>query len=182
MKENSPFIPDGSQTVGPFFSIGLQYMRDRAPTTEVAAPGIIEISGRVLDADLSPVSDAMLEFWCPQFSAGPHDFPAGFHRVATGDNGQFSVVVRKPEPSPYPGGRRQAPHLLVLVFCRGLLRNLVTRIYFDGEPANDADPVLLSLHPERRPTLVAQRVAGRDNAYEWDIVLQGAAETVFFKW
>jgi protocatechuate 3,4-dioxygenase alpha subunit len=182
MKESSPLIPVSSQTVGPFFSIGLEYMSDRAPKLDAAAPGIVEISGRVLDGNGNPVPDALLEFWHPQIPTQQQGFPGGLYRVATSDDGRFSVLHPKPEPSPYPDGRRQAPHLLVLVFCRGLLRNLVTRVYFDGELANDSDPVLLSLHPERRPTLIAQRIASRDNAYERDLVLQGAAETVFFKW
>jgi len=182
MKENPQFIPSGSQTVGPFFTIGLDYMANRVPNVAAAAPGTVEISGRVLDSTGNPVRDALLEFWTSQSAAHQDGFPGGFYRIRTGDDGRYCVSLQKPESGPYPGGGRQAPHLLVLVFCRGLLRNLVTRVYFGHEPTNDADPILLSVDSERRPTLIAQRISGRSDAFEWNIVLQGADETVFFAW
>jgi protocatechuate 3,4-dioxygenase alpha subunit len=72
----------------------------------------------------------------------------------------------------------QAPHLAVVVFMRGLLRQLVTRVYFPGDPANATDPVLQLVPVERRATLIARPAA--DGTLEWDIHLQGADETVFF--
>jgi protocatechuate 3,4-dioxygenase alpha subunit len=77
-------------------------------------------------------------------------------------------------------GRKQAPHILVLVFARGLLRHLISRVYFDDEPANASDPVLLCVPAERRHTLIARRGAG--DSYCWDVILQGPEETVFFAW
>ena len=79
---------------------------------------------------------------------------------------------------PAPGGGQEAPHLDVSVFARGLLDRVVTRIYFPDEPANEADPVLASVPAERRGTLIA-RSAG-PGRFTFDIVLQGADETVFF--
>ena len=181
MKENPPFIPDGSQTVGPYFRIGLEYLVDREPKFKPEEPGIVEITGRVLDANGDGVPDAMLEFWSPHASSRQPGYPDGFRRVGTDDEGRYTVLVRKPDAQPYPGGS-QAPHELVLVFSRGLLRNLITRVYFGEDSANDADPVLSSLDPARRPTLVARPSPGRANAYEWDVILQGDAETVFFDW
>ena len=66
MKENPPFIPDGSQTVGPYFRIGLEYLMDREPKLKPEEPDVVEIAGRVLDANGAPVPDAMLEFWSPR--------------------------------------------------------------------------------------------------------------------
>jgi protocatechuate 3,4-dioxygenase, alpha subunit len=88
----------------------------------------------------------------------------------------------KPGPLPGParvsGAAMQAPHIDVTVFARGMLHRVVTRIYFADEPeANAADPVLASVPPERRSTLLAQPV---DGGYEIDIHLQGENETVFF--
>ena len=182
MKEIPPLIPDASQTVGPYFRIGLEYLIDLEPKLEREEADVFELSGRVLDANAAPVHDAMLEFWSPLIASEQLGYPGGFHRVVTDEEGRYRVLLRKPDALLYPGGGRQAPHVLVLVFCRGLLRNLVTRVYFAQEPANNADPILLSLHPERRPTLIAQRDRGLTNSYEWDVVLQGAAETVFFEW
>jgi protocatechuate 3,4-dioxygenase alpha subunit len=76
-------------------------------------------------------------------------------------------------------GTTQAPHLVVLVFARGLVKHLLTRIYFDGEPTNVADPLLECVPAERRGTLLAKRDAA--GVYQWNVVLQGTdAETVFF--
>jgi protocatechuate 3,4-dioxygenase alpha subunit len=74
----------------------------------------------------------------------------------------------------------QAPHMLVLVFARGLLRHLISRIYFDGESENSADPVLSAVPAHRRYTLVAQ--SDGQNSFRWNVILQGDDETVFFAW
>jgi len=72
----------------------------------------------------------------------------------------------------------QAPHVNVTIFMRGMLKQLRTRIYFPGDPANASDPVLDRVAPERRRTLVA--TPRGDGALEWNVVLQGPNETVFF--
>jgi protocatechuate 3,4-dioxygenase alpha subunit len=79
---------------------------------------------------------------------------------------------------PGPGGRLQAPHLNVTVFMRGLLKQLSTRIYFPGEPLNAQDPILRRVPAARRATLLARRKA--KGLLEWNVVLQGRGETVFF--
>ena len=175
-------ITAGSQTVGPYFRIGLEYLLDRAPALTLDTPGTIEISGRVLDRDGAPVPDAMLEFWSPAKDAEAAVFPAGFRRVPTDGDGKFSVVVLRPTTVRLDDTRVQAPHMLVLVFARGLLRHLISRVYFSDEPANDGDPVLLSISEERHATLIAQSDEGQANLYKWDVVLQGTGETVFFAW
>ena len=84
----------------------------------------------------------------------------------------------KPGPVPAVGGGLQAPHIEVSVLARGLLKRLATRIYFPDEAeANEADPVLSSLEPEQRSTLVARDDGG---VLRFDIRLQGEGETVFF--
>jgi protocatechuate 3,4-dioxygenase alpha subunit len=181
-----------SQTVGPFFSIGL----DRLRTDNLVGPGIsgerMTIEGRVLDGDGQPVPDAMIEIWQANARgkyAHPEDTQqkplepgfSGHGRVPTGDQGQFRFTTIKPGPVPGPGGKPQAPHLLLSVFMRGLLKRLVTRIYFPGEAANDSDFVLGLVEPPRRSTLIAKKVHGQDAVLQWDIVLQGSEETVFFE-
>jgi protocatechuate 3,4-dioxygenase, alpha subunit len=187
MSGRAKLIPTSSQTVGPYFRIGLDYLVGCAPSFQVDAAKLVTIRGRVLDRDGAPVSDAMLEFW----SAGagerdqgknsrPAGFPDRFRRAATDVDGNFSAVMPRPRPIPVEDGRMQAPHLLVLVFARGLLRNLISRAYFDDEPGIGSDPVLLAVPVERRHTLIAQR-DGNDS-FRWDVHLQGAEETVFFAW
>ena len=182
-------IPTPSQTVGPFFNIGLPGDR-----TELVAPGsdgAVRIEGVVYDGDGEPVVDALVEIW-QAAPSGRYDHPddprddlpvqegfEGFGRAETDpDDGSFSFVTLKPGPVPGPGGGVQAPHLVVSVFARGLLKRLVTRIYFEDEAdANVADPVLSAVEPGRRDTLVARRVG---DAYRFDVRLQGDGETVFF--
>jgi protocatechuate 3,4-dioxygenase alpha subunit len=155
-----PLTP--SQTVGPFFAIGL------GPTIGTHAvadgtPGAMRISGQVLDGDGQPVRDALVETWQPE----------GVARSATDEEGQFAVVAVKPTRAT-PG----APHIDVSVFARGLLTRLVTRLYFPDEGvANETDAVLRTLNPEERATLVAAADGG---GLRFDIHLQGPRETVFF--
>jgi protocatechuate 3,4-dioxygenase alpha subunit len=181
-------VPSGSQTVGPYFRIGLEYLIGQETVCEHARD-TIEIRGKVLDGDGAPVPDAMLEFWGADPSGSYSEAarnsdgrPVGFHRVATEFDGSFSFSLNKPGPVPLDDGRFQAPHLLALVFARGLLRNLITRVYFEREPANAVDHVLLGVPAERRHTLIARSDAADPAVFHWDVILQGDNETVFFAW
>ena len=182
-------IPTPSQTVGPFFNIGLP--GDQAELVDAGADGAVRIQGVVYDGEGEPVVDALVEIW----QAGPsgrYDHPddprddlpvqegfRGFGRAETDpDDGSFSFVTLKPGPVPGSEGATQAPHLMVSVLARGLLKRLATRIYFEDEAdANAADPVLAAVDPDRRDTLVARRDG---EAYRFDVRLQGDGETVFF--
>ncbi len=186
---NSPrMVPSGSQTVGPYFRIGLEDHIGQDSASK-SALDTIEIRGKVLDGDSAPVPDAMLEFWGADASGAysgavqnSSGHPVGFHRVATGHEGGFSLVVNKPGSTPLGDGRLQAPHMLVLVFARGLLRHLITRVYFEQGPANAVDPVLLEVPAERRHTLIASAVANNPQVFQWNVILQGDNETAFFAW
>ena len=170
-----------SQTVGPYLHIGLNRM-----TIENLAPaGIagerVSIEGRVVDGDGKPVNDALLEIWQASSDGryGEKGF-RGFGRSATDDKGMFRFHTIKPGRVLGPGGTLQAPHIAVNVFMRGLLKHLVTRIYFPDDPANPMDPILALVPAERRDTLVAGKAAGKPGALEWNVILQGRGETVFF--
>jgi protocatechuate 3,4-dioxygenase alpha subunit len=166
--------PTPSQTVGPFFAIGLPW--DAGPLVVARdTPGAITISGTVYDGAGEPVPDALIETWQAD---PPLEDVRGFGRGATDDGGAFEIVTLKPGPVPWPDGGEQAPHIDVSVFARGLLHRCVTRIYFaDEADANAADPVLESVPADRRATLLAQPTA---DGYALDIRLQGENETVFF--
>jgi len=103
----------------------------------------------------------------------------GYGRVATDEDGRFHFVTIKPGAVPGPNGRPQAPHVAVSVFARGLLRRLVTRMYFPDEAANAEDYVMSLVDAARRRTLVAQQ-GDRRGQLCWNVVLQGPEETVFF--
>jgi protocatechuate 3,4-dioxygenase alpha subunit len=102
----------------------------------------------------------------------------GFGRVPTDADGRYRFFTIKPGPVADPQGGLQAPHLLVSVFMRGLLKRLVTRMYFPDEPRNTDDRVLRLVPIQRRGTLVAR--PKENGELEWNIILQGASETVFF--
>jgi protocatechuate 3,4-dioxygenase, alpha subunit len=185
MREDSKLIPAGSQTVGPFFCIGLEYLIDRAPVLNADIAERIEIHGRVLDRDGAPVPDAVLEFWAPRITVRIPDqdqYPAGFRRTATDINGNFAMAAIRPAAVALENEQMQAPHMLVLVFARGLLRHLLTRVYFENEPGNAADTVLKEIPAERRATVIARLENHQTNSYQWDVHLQGQGETVFFAW
>jgi protocatechuate 3,4-dioxygenase alpha subunit len=181
-------LPTSSQTVGPYLHIGLA----RLTIDRLAAPGCpgqhLSVGGRVLDGDGQPVPDALVEIWQADAhgryahaeDAGKAPTPGfrGFGRVPTDAEGRYRFFTIKPGAVADTRGGLQAPHLLVSVFMRGLLKRLVTRIYFPDEPRNADDQVLRLVPAERRGTLVARPI-GKDEL-EWNIMLQGAGETVFF--
>jgi protocatechuate 3,4-dioxygenase, alpha subunit len=101
----------------------------------------------------------------------------GYGRSATDADGRWGIRTLLPGRVPGADGVLQAPHIDLSVFARGLLDRVVTRVYFADQQSNVEDPVLSSLPPERRETLVARPVAG---GYRFDIRLQGEHETVFF--
>ena len=175
-----------SQTAGPFFRLGT----DPLLKTDLTGPGIsgdvISIEGRVLDGAGEPVPDALVETW--QADAAGH-FPTasgasggfrGFARLPTDERGRFRLRTVRPGRVPGPGGGLQAAHLAVTIFMRGLLKHLVTRVYFGGDPALDSDPILKSVDRARRGTLIAASLPSTPGAFVWDVHLQGPAETVFF--
>jgi protocatechuate 3,4-dioxygenase alpha subunit len=189
------FDPTPSQTVGPYFSIGLPWPEGPHAVTP-SVPDAITIAGTVYDGAGEPVPDHLLEFWQPDpdgrfndlFGYGGASQRHGFRGFARcgaelGD-GTYELVTVKPGPVADPSGSPQAPHIAVTVMARGMLHRLVTRIYFaDEERANARDPVLARVPPERRATLLAQPAAG--GSYRFDIVIQAPAtqptrETVFF--
>jgi protocatechuate 3,4-dioxygenase alpha subunit len=168
-----------SQTVGPFFSIGLPWP-DGPFVVGTDEPGAFTISGTVFDGEGAPIPDAVVETWQADADGrfGERDGFRGFARVPTGDDGTFAIRTIKPAPVPGPDGATQAPHLAVSLFARGLLHRTVTRIYFaDEEAANAADPTLARVPAPRRGTLLARPVA---DGYRFDLHLQGPDETVFF--
>jgi len=167
-----------SQTVGPFFAIELPYDEGRHVVRE-GAPGAIWLRGRVIDGAGEPVPDALVESWQADPAGEFGGEFRGFGRSGTDDEGRWAILTLKPGPVAGPDDTRQAPHVDLAVFARGLLHQVVTRLYFaDEDQANAADPVLAGLDEQARATLVAQR--SDDGHYELDIHLQGPDETVFF--
>jgi protocatechuate 3,4-dioxygenase beta subunit len=149
-----------SQTVGPFFEFGLCRRVENQPVAP-DAPDAVRIEGRILDGEGSPVPDAMVEIWPP------------WGRCGSDADGRYSFVTRRPSAA-----RGQAPHLALLVFARGLLKPVLTRLYLPGDPANETDPVLSGIpDADERATLIA---VAEDGALRFDVRLQGERQTAFF--
>lgn len=146
---------------------------------------------RVLDGDGIPLNDAMIEIWQAD-SEGRFNHPAdrrpghadpacrGFGRLATDEQGCCVFDTVKPGQVPADNNRVQAPHFNVSIFARGVLKRLATRIYFQGDPANGDDPILVLVPAERRHTLMARSDSGRPGDLHFDVRLSGDHETVFF--
>ena len=183
-----------SQTVGPYFAYGLTPTQYGYNFTGIAQPSMVDeqtegqrirILGQVLDGQGAPISDAMLEVWQAD-AQGRYPDPSresgfkGFGRVGTGTDPQNRFWFDTIKPGATQDG--QAPHLNVMVFMRGLLSHVYTRIYFSDEDASNAeDPVLNSVDEARRDTLIAQRTqTPGGTVYRFDIHMQGDKETVFF--
>jgi len=178
-----------NQTVGPYLHIGLDWLNTR----NLARAGVkgerVAVQGRLLDGDGVGVNDGLIEIW--QANAdGRYAHPAdpqkkplergfrGFGRIPTDAKGGFRFTTIRPGAVPGPARKLQAPHLVVTVFMRGMLKHLMTRMYFPDQAGNTADAFLKLVPAARRPTLVARRKAKGN--LEWNIVLQGKNETVFF--
>lgn len=193
-----------SQTVGPFFHYGLpwkggadlvgqsdmgarpelfpeaHYVLNLSSPTGTPVGEVIELTGRVFDGAGAPVPDAMIEIWqadaAGRYAGEPGSDPhfVGFGRAATAEDGSYRFRTILPGSI----GAGHAPHVALSVFGRGLIKRLATRLYFDGQAGNEADPVLSAVPVERRATLIA--TASGDGAWTLDIALQGEQETVFF--
>jgi protocatechuate 3,4-dioxygenase alpha subunit len=159
------FIPTASQTVGPFFSIGLAPLYQNGSTASASSEEKITIRGTVFDADHLPIPDAILEFW------GPNEFA----RVPTAEDGTFAVSVEMPFVGP-----TRAQHFDVLIFMRGLLKPVYTRVYFGTSDAIANDSIL-KLVPQARIATLFAASNGSPSQFVWNIVMQGENETVFFE-
>jgi protocatechuate 3,4-dioxygenase alpha subunit len=188
-------LPTASQTVGPFFHLGLS--RDDQLVSRIAGPRAkgerLRVSCRILDGNGSPVNDALIEIW--QADAEGHyaslvevpnkdqasDYAfLGFGRMPTNEDGCCEFETIKPGRVPGPGSALQAPHLNVAIFGRGMLKQLFTRIYFSGDRALEEDSVLALVPRDRQETLMAISDPALPGRWLFDVRLQGDRETVFF--
>ncbi len=188
MNATSKLTPTPGQTVGPFYGYALPYEKDRELLAP-GAPGSIRLQGTVYDGAGHPIPDAILEIWQPDSEGNVVNRTGslvrdgytftGFGRSAVGNTGAYTFTTVNPGPTEQvPGKPAAAPFIAVVVFARGLMNRLFTRVYLpENEEALAKDPLLSSLDPERRKTLIARRDA--DGGLTWDIRLQGENETVF---
>ncbi|MBB4000197.1 protocatechuate 3,4-dioxygenase subunit alpha [Aureimonas pseudogalii] len=192
-----------SQTAGPYVHIGTNPNWVEITGVWKADLGLVLVGpetkgerilleGTLIDGAGSPVRDALVEIWQAD-AQGLHNSPAetrgaadpafaGWGRQPVSEtDGSYRFETIRPGRVPYPDGRMQAPHISVWIVARGINIGLHTRVYFEDEAANEADPLLLRIpEPHRRRTLIARR-SERDGlpVFRFDIRLQGDDETVF---
>ena len=181
--------PTPSQTVGPYLHLGLTDARSISRIAGDGAKGErMWLTFRVLDGDGATVPDAMIELWhadsegnyAHRDSGADGGAFSGFGRLATAEDGSCVFETIRPGCVPGPGETVQAPHINVSILGRGILKRLSTRVYFAGEPANAADPVLTLVPENRSATLLAHPNPARSSNWIFDVHLRGEGETVFF--
>jgi protocatechuate 3,4-dioxygenase beta subunit len=186
-----------SQTLGPFFALGLIRPGDddlacRVPGGPRAEGQPIVVSGRVTDEGGRPVKKALIEVWqanCRGKYEHPDDITPeppdpnlkAFGRTLTSDDGGYRFRSIKPGAYPNPGydNWMRPPHIHFSVFCAGVMQRLITQMYFPGEPLNDIDPILNGIGDlDGRASLIGRDLGGGN--FEFNIVLRGKVETAFF--
>ncbi len=191
--EQSKLPQTPSQTIGPYFAYGLTAVQygygfssviDNIIANEAPEKDIIYVTGNIYDGNGKVIHDAMIELWqADAKGAYVKNYEQellfkGLGRYGTGTDGQQRFVFKTIKPGMVQG---QAPHINVTLFMRGSLHVLYTRFYFEGDPANENDPLLVSVEPQRRTTLVAVKTNNtQQQEYCFNIYMQGENETVFF--
>ncbi len=175
--------PTPSQTIGPFFGFALPRPGMAAVVPHGTAAGMT-LAGTVYDAAGEPIRDALIELWqadpqgrlpvAPPAGSAPRF--RGFGRCATDREGRYCFHTVQPGAILDGAGALQTPHMCLVVFARGLLNKLLTRVYLPGEARNAADPLLSALPEDQRITLIAQPEGVN---LRHDVHLSGAHETVF---
>jgi protocatechuate 3,4-dioxygenase, alpha subunit len=181
--ETTKLVPTPGQTIGPFYGYALPYEKGGELVNQ-AREGAVRLHGVVYDGNGDPIPDSMLEIWqADEDGSVPRADGSlvrdgytftGWGRVAVDNVGHYTFTTVNPGPTE----EGAAPFISLVVFARGLLNRLFTRIYLpEDTEALAKDKLLSSLDPERRRTLIAEREA--DGSLRFDIRLQGEGETVF---
>jgi protocatechuate 3,4-dioxygenase alpha subunit len=185
--KRASLVPTGEATVGPFFPP--RYV-DAGANDLTALEGRrargepIEIRGVVREEGGAALENLIVEIWQadargiyrhpadPRHAEADPDF-LGWGRIATDAAGNYRFRTIRPGA---PAGR--APHINVMLMVSGLMRILKTALYFEGDPRNDADPVLRLVDLERRNLLISKKAD--PSLFRFDVQLRGGSETPFF--
>ena len=173
-----------SQTIGPFFHVGLKW--EGGNKIAFAVPGErIVLTGCVFDGAGNPIADALIETW----QAGPdgnvpglgtEPKPSGCSRAATDGEGRYTIDTLMPGSCTAAGGEKFPPQIHVTIFARGLLKALRTRVFLADAESVKNDP-LARAAGSRAATLIAAKDAKERGTWRWDIRLQGKDETAFIE-
>ncbi len=173
-----------SQTIGPFFHVGLKWEEGEKVAFESRGERIT-LTGRVHDGAGNPIADALIETW----QAGPDGRApvpgsaarvTGYSRAATDADGRYTIETVMPGACAGAGGEKLPPQIHVTIFARGLLKALRTRVFLAEPAAVTGDPLARAAGP-RVDTLIALRDAKDSGTWRWDVRFQGKDETAFIE-
>lgn len=151
-----------SQTEGPFYpnKLPLDTDNDLLIINDGITPAVGEIThltGRILDANGTPVRNAVVEIWqCDAKGVYLHTADSdkkqdqqdkhfqGFGRFVTGSSGEY--YFRTIKPVPYPG---RTPHIHFKI-KRGSKHLLTTQMYMEGHPGNARDGIWRNVRDEKQ--------------------------------
>ncbi len=156
----------------------------------------IIVTGRVLDGDLRPVANQLVEIWQAN-AAGryihkgdQHPAPidanfAGVGRCLTGPDGSYRFTTIKPGPYPWKNHRNawRPAHIHFSFFGTDFTQRMITQMYFPGDPLLALDPICQSVTDAKtRDRLLAAydhdvTEPETSTGYRWDIVLNGSMRT-----
>ena len=194
-------MPDPSvwQTIGPFFPTRLAEpsCTDLTELRGRPARGTrITLSGQILDRDRAPVRNAVVEIWQPDAEglfAHPADPRAasadrhflGWGRCATDASGWYRFRTIMPGRRADNAAGARLPHINMMLLASGIMRRLTTTVFFGDDPATAEDPALAAVPHVARSRLFARRASEldrvTDEAWRFDVVIQGVGETPFFR-
>lgn len=173
-----------SQTIGPFFHVGLKW--ENGNQVVLGSPGEqIVLTGHVYDGAGAIVTDALIETWQADASGkipapGSSDKAQGYSRTATDKDGVFRIETLMPGACRGPAGEAYAPQLHITLFARGLLKAVRTRVFLAPADAIKDDP-LARAAGTRVATLIAVKDSKDPKVWRWDVRLQGKDETAFIE-
>ena len=202
MHPDAPLSPTSQQTIGPFFpqTFFREGDNDLTRVSPEAAPTArgetILLRGRVTREGGVACVNVILEAWQAD-AAGRFGHPLdperhladpaflGWGRAWTDAEGGYAFRTVMPGGFTDATGRR-APHVNLTVMGAGLMRRVVTTVFFPDHADDHArDPLLGLLPGSLRPRLVAWPEAAADGlrVFRFDIRLRGSAEeeTPFFE-
>jgi protocatechuate 3,4-dioxygenase alpha subunit len=173
-----------SQTIGPFFHVGLKWDDGDKVAFDSAGEKIL-LTGIVYDGSGAPIADALVETWQADAAAkvpgtSARAKPCGYGRAATDSNGRFTIETLMPGACSGPAGEQYAPQVHVTIFARGLLKAVRTRVFLATAETIKGDPLARAAGP-RSATLIAARDAKDPSVWRWDVRLQGKDETAFIE-
>ena len=182
-------FPTAAQTLGPFYNYAYKRPNEHDLTMRGKHGPAITVTGKLFDGEGNARRDFLLEWWQADASGQYADSAdaafRGLGRCVSAPDGSYTFKTVKPGAVPFDaeqgGNRWQAPHAALGIFGPGLMRRIVTRVYFADED-NSNCPVLGAVPEKRRGLLIAKPDA--DGAYRLDIHMNGSngsAETPFFE-